>query len=876
MEDLASLGFHVDSSGIKGATRELRKMDSAQERAERSNKQLATASNALKAALAGVVASLGVREIIRYADGWQNVANQLRQVTDGTRELEMIQGRLVAVAKDTRSNFDATANLYARLARSTTEMNLSQEELIRLTTTINQSFAVSGATATEAAASITQLSQGLAAGALRGEEFNSVAEQAPALMRAIADSLGMTIGELRAFAQEGGVTAEIVVNALQEASEEIDQSFSKTIATFSQNIEVARTNVMQWIGTNSAISDSVGVAGAAIVALSDNIDELVTVAGAGLLVFLARTAGGLQVSAAEAVKKQAAMVSLASQTAKATGAEAAYLRAIQGSLSAELASTTSTTRKIALRQQLAANTTALTVAQARYTKALASSTVVARAATGAMATLNGAMAFLGGPLGVALIAAGSLYYFRDALFSGRQEASEAVKEIQGLADGYRDLTKAQVENERYEISAQMRKNKVAIAEAREELERLQQKQSERSTGNTLVPGGMSGVVDITKAQSAIAELIRQNEALEQSMESLNNRGEELASQSGERDERRAQTAAEAVDKIISGLQDEYLQLTLNEEQLLRHKLAVQGASEAEVQLAINTLRTSRAIEEQRKQRDALSEMRRDLDPAFAEFDRYADQVEQIEAFNITMAEKEQLREAAFWEHQERMADIARQGSEQIAEQSNQWSDKIEQNQKQISSQTMQALGNTMGAIKGFTEEGTAEWAAMVVAQRGIMAAQAFMAANLAATLAMASPMAGVAPAAVIAQAETMRSLGYVNAGLILAQGIGELAGARADGGSVSGGNSYLVGERGPEILTMGGSGYVTPNHKISAGGGSGVTVNLIEDSSRAGKTEVRKGSNGQEEVDVFVSDIMGGGPRSKAMQTAFGLKRQGR
>ena len=67
------------------------------------------------------------------------------------------------------------------------------------------------------------------------------------------------------------------------------------------------------------------------------------------------------------------------------------------------------------------------------------------------------------------------------------------------------------------------------------------------------------------------------------------------------------------------------------------------------------------------------------------------------------------------------------------------------------------------------------------------------------------------------------------------------------------------------------------DHKLqkAAGGGSGTVVNVIEDNSRAGETETKRGSNGQEEVNVFVADIMGGGPRAKAMQTAFGLKRQG-
>jgi hypothetical protein len=97
------------------------------------------------------------------------------------------------------------------------------------------------------------------------------------------------------------------------------------------------------------------------------------------------------------------------------------------------------------------------------------------------------------------------------------------------------------------------------------------------------------------------------------------------------------------------------------------------------------------------------------------------------------------------------------------------------------------------------------------------------------------------------------------------------AGARATGGPVSADQAYLVGERGPELFMPNTSGSIVPNNKLNGGG---VTVNLIEDKSRAGKTESRT-NNGAQELDVFVADIMGDGPRSKAIRQAFGLQRRG-
>lgn len=267
------------------------------ERLSKQNNTLTSATNMAKNAITGLIGALSVREVIRYADAWQNAENQLKQVTTGTRDLEAVQRRLVSVARDTRANFESTANLYARLARSTTELGLSQEDLIGLTTTINQSFSTSGATAEEASAAITQLSQGLAAGALRGDEFNSVSEQAPDIMRAIAASLNMTIGELRAFAAEGGITAEIVVNALQGASDEIGGRFAGSVATFGQQLEVARTNLIEWVGSSEEVKAAVRTLGSAIVTLSENMDAIVNIGKAVASLYGGRLAAQLIVGA---------------------------------------------------------------------------------------------------------------------------------------------------------------------------------------------------------------------------------------------------------------------------------------------------------------------------------------------------------------------------------------------------------------------------------------------------------------------------------------------------------------------------------------------------------------------------------------------------
>ncbi|MDO6748881.1 tape measure protein, partial [Gilvimarinus sp. 1_MG-2023] len=122
------------------------------------------------------------------------------------------------------------------------------EDVARLTDTISKSFIVSGASAQEADASITQLSQALAAGVLRGDEFNSVMEQSPRLSQALSASLGVTTGELRAMADQGQLTTDTVVKALKEQAAAIDDEFSQMPATVCASVEKLKNEWQIFIG----------------------------------------------------------------------------------------------------------------------------------------------------------------------------------------------------------------------------------------------------------------------------------------------------------------------------------------------------------------------------------------------------------------------------------------------------------------------------------------------------------------------------------------------------------------------------------------------------------------------------------------------------
>lgn len=223
-----------------------------------------------------LTAALSVSAVAQYADAWTSLNNKLANSVRAGESLVGVTERVFNITQATRSSLDATASLYARLERATREYGTSAGDLAKLTTIINQGFVVSGATAQEAENAIIQLSQGLAAGALRGEEFNSVTEQGSRLANALADSLGVDIGQLRAMAAQGQLTTDVVVNGLLSQGDAIGREFSNTISTIGQSLTIAGNNLTQFIGSSTTVRASVAIFNDTVVTLSENLDAVFT------------------------------------------------------------------------------------------------------------------------------------------------------------------------------------------------------------------------------------------------------------------------------------------------------------------------------------------------------------------------------------------------------------------------------------------------------------------------------------------------------------------------------------------------------------------------------------------------------------------------
>jgi tape measure domain-containing protein len=244
------------------------------------SEQLSLAKSQFGAFIAAQLGLSTVKQVGQIADDYKNLESRIKLATGAGANFTTGFEGVVEIAKRTNSNLENTGNLFAKLTEAGKSAGLSTQAAIaqslRLTETVNQAVQLSGASAGASSAAITQLIQGLQSGVLRGDEFNSVMEQAPRLAKALADGLGVTTGELRKMAEAGSLSSETVINALKGQSDTLKSEFATLPATVGRAVENLSTSWSVYIGEASKASGTSEAAAKAINYLSSNLS---TVAG---------------------------------------------------------------------------------------------------------------------------------------------------------------------------------------------------------------------------------------------------------------------------------------------------------------------------------------------------------------------------------------------------------------------------------------------------------------------------------------------------------------------------------------------------------------------------------------------------------------------
>ncbi len=461
----------------------LNRMDSSFNRTSQSVNNTERSMLSLSKVAASLAGYLSASMVASYSEAWTELNNKLSNSVRASESLIDVTQRVFDISQATRSSLDATATLYARLERGTREYNTSAEDLAKLTSIINQGFIVSGATAQEAENAIIQLSQGIASGVLRGEEFNSVAEQGSRLMVALADSLGVSIGQLRKMAAEGKLTTDVVVKGLLSQGDAIGKEFAKTTRTMSQAFQEAGNNLTKFLGENTTIKASINVFSDAVITASKSLDEMVLAVSLVASVVGGRyiAAMGLAIKAkmqSAVAARQEAIANLqaarvaehnAIMTARKTALDLAAARALVEKAKTEFAAARGTNAEATALANLIAVRSAATTAAINHkqatqaqTAAMANSAAAARAASVSIGLANKALGFVGGPAGIAMAAGAAIMYFY-------QQAKEAREEAVKLAEGVNQLTAEMKNMTREQKRAESAKLKEALPELKNEV-----------------------------------------------------------------------------------------------------------------------------------------------------------------------------------------------------------------------------------------------------------------------------------------------------------------------------------------------------------------------------------------------------------------------
>ncbi|EXG20461.1 tape measure protein [Acinetobacter baumannii] len=442
--------------------------------ASKSMDSLSVATRALAGHMAGL---LTVGSAISKMDTYTGLQNRLKLVTNNQVELNKATEDTFRIAQKTYSAWDSVLQVYQRFSDNAKTLNLTMDDTARLTETVSKAVAISGASAEAADAALVQFGQALASGTLRGEELNSVMEQTPALAKAIAKGMGITVGELRSVAAEGKITSQEIVKALRNVESDVDALFAKTDITIGQSLTLLNNEITKFVGEAGKGSGAAQVLAGSVQTLASNLDLIADgalVVGIGYITraILIKSAAIKEGMASTLASRQASVLNAQAEYAEATAAlnaakaHLANVRATNAETQAKFGATAAATRYAQAQAAVTAATNAQTAAQTRLS---AASSLVGSIGSRALGLIGGPIGAI--TLGVSALAATYTYFKGKAEEANRTLAEQAevanrtAEELKGLkgeakTKAINDLTTAfKAQNE------ELKKTEMAVGSA---------------------------------------------------------------------------------------------------------------------------------------------------------------------------------------------------------------------------------------------------------------------------------------------------------------------------------------------------------------------------------------------------------------------------
>lgn len=250
LSDQVNPGANFDraSSAVSRASGQVDNFNRKQQQAQKEAKGVANAWGSVKKYIGSALAAISVQKIIDLADTMTTTRARIDLMNDGLQTTDELQSMIMASANRSRAAYQTTADAVSKMGIMAKDAFGSNAELIQFTELINKQFTIAGTSAAGVDAAMLQLTQAMSSGVLRGEELNSIFEQAPTIIQTIADYLGVPIGQIRAMAAEGQITSTIVKNAMLSSADEINAKFNAMPMTFAQVWTLAKNIALEAFG----------------------------------------------------------------------------------------------------------------------------------------------------------------------------------------------------------------------------------------------------------------------------------------------------------------------------------------------------------------------------------------------------------------------------------------------------------------------------------------------------------------------------------------------------------------------------------------------------------------------------------------------------
>lgn len=485
--------------------------------------------------LAGAFAgAFATGHLISLADEWNSVNARLKQASQSTDDFSNSQRLLMDISQKTGTSFSDNANLFSRSAASMREFGYDSAQVLDITEAISTGLKLSGANAQESSSVITQFSQALAQGVLRGEEFNSVNENGDRVIRALAAGMGVARKDLKSMADQGQLTIDKVVPALISQLGKLRNEFGELPQTVSSSTTKVENAFMQWVGGANEASGATRTLTGILDGVANNIDAVATAAGVLVAVGAARYFGNMALSARSAtvdiINTAKSEVALAEAQVRGTQISTARARAAVYRAQKALEAARGTDAQIAAEKRLATAQGSLSrniTARASAQSALNSVTSVGSR------LLGGALGLVGGIPGLVLLGAGAWY----TMYQNQEQARLSAQDYAKTIDQVREKTKLMSLPEAADSEGKTRKaldeqnrlideQRIKVRNLQRDVETLNKARNQYQgmlDDSDLIDGITTATASLAVEQSRLNQMQEKAQQIQQVLDGLENR-----------------------------------------------------------------------------------------------------------------------------------------------------------------------------------------------------------------------------------------------------------------------------------------------------------------------------------------------------------------